>query len=74
VGGLPEAIIHGKTGFVVSDDDFATPVRRLLDDPLLALAFGRAARERAEREFSIDVMVSKTVAAYHDLLATDGRQ
>ena len=33
VGGLPEVVESGKTGFLVTDDDFATPVRRLLDDP-----------------------------------------
>jgi len=29
VGGLPEVVESGKTGFLVSDGDFATPVRRL---------------------------------------------
>ncbi len=32
VGGLPEVVESGKTGFLVSDGDFATPVRRLLED------------------------------------------
>jgi glycosyl transferase family 1/glycosyl transferase family 4 len=68
VGGLPEAVEHGKTGFLVSDGDFATPVRRLLDDPALALVMSRASRERAEREFSVEVMVDKTQRAYREVL------
>lgn len=69
VGGLPEAVLHGETGFIVEDGDFATPVKRLLDDPALAQKMGRAARERAQREFSVEVMVKKTMNAYEDILA-----
>jgi glycosyltransferase involved in cell wall biosynthesis len=58
---------HGRTGFIVNDGDFATPVRRLLDDPQLADAFGRAGRERVEREFSVDVMVSQTQRIYEEV-------
>ncbi len=68
VGGLPEAVESGKTGFLVTDDDFATPVRRLLDDPSLAAQMGRAGRERVQREFSVEGMVEKTVRAYREVL------
>ena len=68
VGGLPEAVESGKTGFLVTDDDFATPVRRLLDDPALASEMGRAGRERVQREFSVEGMVEKTVRAYREVL------
>jgi hypothetical protein len=68
VGGLPEAVEHGRTGFLVADGDFATPVRRLLEDPALALEMSRASRERAEQEFSVDLMVEKTLRAYAEVL------
>jgi glycosyltransferase involved in cell wall biosynthesis len=68
VGGLPEVVESGKTGFLVTDDDFATPVRRLLDDPDLAAEMGRAGRERAQREFSVEGMVEKTVRVYREVL------
>jgi hypothetical protein len=68
VGGMPEVVDSGKTGFLVTDDDFATPVRRLLDDPGLAAEMGRAGRERAQREFSVEGMVEKTVRAYREVL------
>ena len=68
VGGLPEVVESGKTGFLVTDDDFATPVRRLLDDPGLAAEMGRAGRERAQRDFSVEGLVEKTVRAYREVL------
>jgi hypothetical protein len=68
VGGLPEVVESGKTGFLVGDGDFATPVRRLLDDAGLAARMSQAARERVQREFSVEGMVEKTVRAYHEVL------
>jgi len=68
VGGMPEVVESGKTGFLVTDDDFATPVRRLLDDPGLAADMGRPGRERAQLEFSVEGMVEKTVRAYREVL------
>jgi glycosyltransferase involved in cell wall biosynthesis len=68
VGGLPEVVVSGKTGYLVSDGDFGTPVRSLLDDVELAARMSQAARERAQREFSVERMVEKTVQAYHEVL------
>ena len=68
VGGLPEVVESGKTGFLVSDGDFTTPVRRLLEDAGLAARMSQAARERVQREFSVERMVEKTVQAYHEVL------
>jgi Glycosyl transferases group 1/Glycosyltransferase Family 4 len=68
VGGLPEAVESGKTGFLVSDGDFATPVRRLLEDADLAARMSQAARERVQQEFSVERMVEKTVGAYREVL------
>lgn len=68
VGGLPEAVESGKTGLLVSDGDFGTPVRRLLEDAALAGQMSQAARERVQGEFSVERMVEKTVAAYREVL------
>jgi len=68
VGGLPEVVESGKTGFLVSDGDFGTPVRRLLDDVALAAQMSRAARERVQQQFSVERMVEKTVQAYREVL------
>ena len=67
VGGLPEVVEHGITGFIVTDGDFESPVRRLLDEPQLAASMGRAGRERVEREFSVDNMVKRTQHVYEEV-------
>jgi len=69
VGGLPEAVEHERTGLLVDDDDFAPAIRRLLDHPEEAAEMGRRGRERVERNFTIDIMVEKTLAAYREVLA-----
>jgi len=68
VGGLQEVVESGRTGFLVSDGDFRTPVQRLLEDAALAAQMSRAARERVQQEFSVERMVEKTVSAYHEVL------
>ncbi len=68
VGGLPEVVEDGKTGFLVSDGDFRTPVRRLIEDTALAAEMSQAGRERAEREFSVEAMVEKTMRAYREVV------
>jgi len=50
-GGVPDAVAHGETGFLVdphSVDDIAGATLRLLLDPQLAASFGAAGRKRAE--------------------------
>lgn len=68
VGGLPEVVEDGKTGFLVTDGDFQTPVRRLLEDAGLATQMSGAGRRRVEREFSVEGMVEKTMRAYREVL------
>lgn len=68
VGGLPEVVESGRTGFLVSDGDFGTPVRRLFEDGALAARMSLAARERVQREFSVEKMVEKTLSAYREVL------
>ena len=40
---------------------------RLLTDPELAAAYGRAGRARVERELAVDTMVARTEALYDEL-------
>jgi glycosyltransferase involved in cell wall biosynthesis len=54
-GGIPEMIIDGETGFLVNDPDaLASVVVRLLNDPDLRLAIGRAAGAHCEEHFGLD--------------------
>ena len=68
IGGLPEVVDDGKTGFLVTGGDFQKPVRRLLDDAALAAQMSRAGRKRVEQEFSVEGMVEKTMRAYREVL------
>lgn len=62
IGGLPEAVEEGKTGFIVPPEDKGLLKDRLLKlvmDSKLREQFGRDARKNAEKEFSLDVMLDK---------------
>jgi len=55
MGGIPELVVDGETGvlFEPKDDaELADRMTSLWNDPARASAMGRAARERAEREFA----------------------
>jgi phosphatidyl-myo-inositol dimannoside synthase len=62
-GGAAEAVADAETGFVVrppTDVDQATAVlARLLDDAEMRMDMGRAARTRAGRELSYEVLAEK---------------
>ncbi len=66
-GGSAEAVVDGETGLVVGDPGDVDAVTRaladLLDDPARRAAMGRAARERAEREFAYEVLVERLAGA-----------
>lgn len=70
VGGSDELVVDGATGFLVppsSPQAIAAAIRKLLEDAPLRLAFGRAARERIEREFSLSRMVTEYEHFYRSL-------
>jgi glycosyltransferase involved in cell wall biosynthesis len=71
VGGLPEVVREGDTGLMFPRDDaqaLAAAVRALLEAPWRAVEFGRAARARAEEEFSLRRAVDEYEALYHQLI------
>ncbi len=66
-GEIPYLVEDGKTGFVVPQDGetmFLQRVSLLLGDDDLCLNMGVAAREKAKREFTLERLVSETLAAY----------
>jgi glycosyltransferase involved in cell wall biosynthesis len=72
VGGNPEAVLDGETGFVVPPHDPAALAQALLllgCDPGLRDRFGEAGEKRAKREFAIERCVDSHNALYHELLA-----
>ena len=71
-GGIPEIIIDGQTGILVSPGQpqaLADAVLRVLADPLLAKRLRVAAEERSKNVFSIQEHVRRIEAIYADLLS-----
>lgn len=66
-GRMPEAIADGETGLLVPPNDepaLADAIVTMLRDPERRRAMGAAGRVRVVREFSIERMVSDTIAVY----------
>jgi glycosyltransferase involved in cell wall biosynthesis len=71
VGGNGQLLEHERHGLLVPPGDphrLAEAMRRLLDDPALALRLAQAARKRVEERYSRQAMVRRFEAFYHDLL------
>jgi len=67
VGGNSEAVVHGKTGFVVPPkniDKLADAISTLLKDKKLAKSMGEAGRKRAKQLFSTKTMINKIENLY----------
>lgn len=66
-GGAGDAVADGETGLLVrrpgSVAAVTSALRRLLDDEPLRARLGTASRERAERDFSYDVLAGRLWAA-----------
>ena len=72
VGGNPEVVDHGSSGFLIGNEDSAAAAGRILDllhDPALRASMGRSGRLRAEEHFSVDAMVSKVSSLYSTMLS-----
>lgn len=75
VGGVPELVQHGVTGWLANEGDYeglAARVVELLTDDSLRLAAGRAARDRATRRFALDRSVEATTRLIDQLAAQRG--
>jgi glycosyltransferase involved in cell wall biosynthesis len=72
VGGNPELVRHGETGYLVSPEnsaDLGAALSTLLSDPDKIRAFGQAGRTRVESDFSLTTMVSRYEALYERALS-----
>jgi glycosyltransferase involved in cell wall biosynthesis len=75
VGGNPEIISDGVNGLLVPPQDSASLARamaQLLEQPEAARRFGKAARETAAREYSLDCLLRRTTDLYITLLERRG--
>ncbi len=71
VGGLPDLLAEGETGFLVppgNPGQLAQALARLLESPELAFAMGAKARERFEGLFGLKRLAEETESAYQEAL------
>jgi len=74
VSGSEDIIEHGSQWSACRVEDYqgmAQALLTLLHDPLLAQKYGQAARETAERHFSLEHIIDKYVELYQRI--ADGR-
>lgn len=72
VGGIPELVDHGESGYLAGYKDGEDLIRGVeLALSLAAEHWGRRARERAEADFSQEKMVSAYIEKYEELLERD---
>jgi alpha-maltose-1-phosphate synthase len=76
VGGIPEIVVEGQTGFLVDFDPdgaeafakgLAEKIRLLLDDPGRARAMGEAGRRRVVENFGWPAIAARTLELYESL-------
>ena len=70
VSGCRDTIVDGKNGILVPAQDskaLANAFRKLISDPQLRQRMGKAGRETAVNEFSIEIVIQKTFSVYQDL-------
>ena len=71
VGGTPELVADGETGFLVPPRDpeaLTAALRRVLDDPDLGRRLGEAGRARVAERFSADEQAQRILAIYDELV------
>lgn len=74
-GGIPEIVVDGKTGILVSPRDpgaLAASISRLLRDKELALRMGQAGRAHFENSFAMEKMMGKIQDVYENVLPGQG--
>lgn len=70
-GGIPEAVAHGETGFLVAERDsqgLAAYILRLLEDKALWQKFSHSSQERVRSIFDLHNQTRKLESIYDDIL------
>jgi glycosyltransferase involved in cell wall biosynthesis len=72
--GCKDVVDDGVNGFLVpikDSDALAEKLRVLIEDKELRVKMGKAAREKAERDFSLDKVVQKHMEIYYSFCVTE---
>lgn len=71
VGGIPELVEMGETGWLVAQGDMKAMAEKtlwLLDNPEQAVAMGRAGRRRVEESFDVRGQLARTAGLFRRLV------
>lgn len=71
VGGIPELVVHGETGYLVPPNDpleLAGALKSLIENEELRLSMGKAGRVRISERFTVGQKLDSTEAIYTQLL------
>ncbi len=71
VGGLPELVVEGKTGYLIEPgdtDSFAEALLRILGSETLQKSMGARGRERVKQTFSWNVVTDSLLQVYSGVL------
>lgn len=77
VGGNPEVVATGRTGYLVENEDASaasTRIAELLRDPVKARAMGREGRRVVEEKFTTEIMMERVLQSYEQLLSAARRR
>jgi starch synthase len=75
VGGLPEAVQHGRTGLIVPPEDpraLGAAIAELLADPERSRAMGEAGRQDLEHRSRPDAVAEETLGVYERAIGAHG--
>ncbi len=75
VGGIPEMIVDGKEGLLVSPEsprELAKAILRLIKDPDKRRSLGEAFHRKVIKTFNLQKMVSETLSFYRSVLERTG--
>ena len=72
-GGIPDLVIHGETGWLADEvgsvESLYQGLDWMLQHPQERLIWGKAARERVEREFTANLMSDRYINLYQELMS-----
>ncbi len=74
VGGIPDAVIDGKTGLLVSTenvDALTEKLELLINNPALRLQMGEAGKERFAHHFTLQVFENKVIDIIREITAVN---
>ena len=69
--GCKDTVDDGVNGFLIAPKEvepLVEKLRMLIDDAELRRKMGKASREKAERDFSLDVVIERHLNIYNELI------